>query len=690
MNFEEKAKELVSKMTLEEKCAQTRYNSPAIKHLGIKEYNYWNEALHGVARAGTATVFPQSIALAATFDEDLVYKVADVISTEGRAKYNMQQVEDDFDIYKGLNFWSPNINIFRDPRWGRGHETYGEDPYLTSQIAVAYIRGIQGDGEYMKAAACAKHFAAHSGPEEGRHSFNSIVSTQDLHETYLPAFKASVLKGNVAAIMGGYNRVNGEPACGSKTLLVDILRGDWQFEGHVPSDCGAIKDFHLHHYVTNTAVESVALAINNGCDLNCGSMYLYLQNAYNEGLVTEETITKSVERNLELRFKLGMFDKTYLDEIPYSDVDKKEHKEINLEAAHKSIVLLKNNGILPLEKNIKSIAVIGPNANNRKALIGNYEGTSSKYTTILEGLQEICQDNIVIRYSEGCHLYKDNVNSFSKIDMNDRLAEAKALAKISDVVVLCMGLDPSMEGEEGDENNQFASGDRLDIELPRKQKELIEEISKINKNIILISTSGSCINLNGLDVDAIIQNFYGGSLSGKAIANVIFGEYNPEGKLPITFYNSINDLPDFSDYSMVDRTYRYMKVEPQYPFGFGLTYSNFKLDCLSIDINKKVNLNFNVENNSKVIGTETLQIYIKANSENTPNPQLKKIKKIKLGKFESQNLNIEIEKDDFKLADENGEFKLLDCSYTIYVSFSSINSKSKEFGVEWLEEKIEF
>lgn len=465
LSFEERAKGLVSKMTLLEKTSQMTYNSAAIPRLNIPSYNWWNEGLHGVARAGVATIFPQAIGMAATFNENLIHDVADVISTEGRAKFHEAQRKGDHDIYKGLTFWSPNINIFRDPRWGRGQETYGEDPYLTGKLGVAFIKGIQGNDEkYLKAAACAKHFAVHSGPEAVRHSFNAEVSKKDLRETYLPAFKESVKEGKVEAVMGAYNRTNGEPCCGSKTLLSDILRDEWDFKGHVVSDCWAIKDFHVNHRITSNAVESVALAVNNGCDLNCGNMYLYVLLAHKEGLVTEETIDKSVIRLISTRLKLGMFDSPEnvpFSSIPYEKNDCKEHRDFALKVSEKTMVLLKNqNNLLPLNKDkIKSIAVIGPNANSRDALIGNYYGTASKYVTVLEGIQAAVPPDTRVYYSEGCHLYKDKVEGLAM--PKDGFSEAISMAEAADAVVICLGLDANIEGEEGDDSNEYASGDKI-------------------------------------------------------------------------------------------------------------------------------------------------------------------------------------------------------------------------------------
>lgn len=450
----ELARELVSKMTIEERAFQLNYRAPAIPRLNIPEYNWWNEALHGVARAGAATMFPQAIAMAASFDEEMLQQVGDVISTEGRAKYNAYSSEGDRDIYKGLTFWSPNVNIFRDPRWGRGHETYGEDPYLTSRMGVSFIKGVQGEGKYLKAAACAKHLAAHSGPENIRHEFNSVVSKKDLEETYLPAFEACVKEGDVESVMGAYNRVNGEPSCGSHTLLQETLRDKWGFEGHVVSDCGAIMDFHQFHKITKTATDSAALALSNGCDLNCGNVYLHLLEALQEGKITEEQITTSCERVMATRFRLGMFsDDCEYDQIPYSANDTKEHHELAIRAACKSMVLLKNNGILPLNaEKLNTLAVIGPNADSREVLWGNYHGTASRNITVLDGIQDMVGDKVRVYYSQGCPLYQDAAEG-GLARKDDRIAEAVHIAKMADAVILCMGLDGKFEGEDGDANN---------------------------------------------------------------------------------------------------------------------------------------------------------------------------------------------------------------------------------------------
>ena len=574
-----RARELVGQMTVEERASQLRYDAPAIERLGVPAYNWWGEALHGVARAGVATSFPQAIAMAATFDTELLRKAGDVAATEGRAKYNAYSSEDDRDIYKGLTFWSPNVNIFRDPRWGRGQETYGEDPYLTSRLGVAYVEGLQGDDDVLKSAACAKHFAVHSGPEAVRHEFNATATKKDMAETYLPAFKACVQEAGVEAVMGAYNRTNGEPCCGSKTLMQDILRGEWKFEGHYVSDCWAIKDFHERHMVTHTMEESAALALKTGCDINCGVTYLYLLKALEQGLVTEEEITEAAVRAFTARYLLGLFDGSKYDEIPYEKVECEEHLEVAQQLARESVVLLKNDGVLPLKDVAgKTIGVIGPNANSREALVGNYHGTSSRYITVLEGIQDKVGHNGRVLYSEGSHLFKDRVENLAW--ENDRVAEAVTVAKHSDVVVLCVGLNETLEGEEGDTGNSYASGDKADLLLPEPQRKLMEAVFAVGKPVVVCLMAGSAIDLSEAQekADAVLQLWYPGARGGKAVADILFGECSPSGKLPVTFYRSLDELPAFEDYSMRGRTYRYMEQEALYPFGYGLTYGDVQVE----------------------------------------------------------------------------------------------------------------
>ena len=660
--YRKRAKELVAQMTLEEKVGQTLYQAPAIPRLGIKAYNWWNEALHGVARAGTATVFPQAIGMAATFDEDLLEQVGDAVSTEARAKFNMQQKADDTDIYKGLTFWAPNVNIFRDPRWGRGHETFGEDPYLTSRLGVRYVMGLQGhDEDYLKAAACAKHFAVHSGPESVRHEFNAEVSEQDLRETYLPAFKACVQEGKVEAVMGAYNRTNGAPCCGNSYLLQDILRKEWGFEGHVTSDCWAIKDFHEGHLVTSTPVESVSMAMNNGCDLNCGNLFHFLTQAVENGMVDEKRLDEAVENLFMARMKLGVLDKKEenpFDKIPYTVVDSEEMRKLNREVARRSVVLLKNeNHILPLDKKkLHTIGVIGPNADSRKALVGNYEGTSSRYITVLEGIEDYVGENVRVLYSEGCHLYRDRTSNLAM--EHDRDSEVRAVCEASDVVIAVVGLDATLEGEEGDTGNEYGSGDKPNLNLPGLQPDIIRIAKESGKPVIVVLLAGSAMALSWEDehVDAILDGFYPGAQGGAAIAEILFGGANPEGKLPITFYQTTEELPEFTDYAMKGRTYRYMENEALYPFGYGLSYTTYaygNLECVKpFDAQDGITLQVTVTNTGDREGTETLQVYVKAKREGTPNPQLKYVKKITLKPGESVTEEIHLSPEAFMLYDE--------------------------------------
>ena len=577
MDFLERAKELVSKMTIEEKMAQMRYDAPAIPRLNVPAYNWWNECLHGVARQGCATVFPQAIGMASSYNTELMYKVATAISDEARAKYNEFKKFGGTELYQGLTYWSPNINIFRDPRWGRGHETYGEDPLLTGKMGTAFIKGLQGEGKYRKLDATIKHYAVHSGPEYERHSFDARVSKKDLYETYLSAFKYCIDNADPSAVMGAYNRVNGEACCASKTLLGDILYGEFGFKGYVVSDCGAIADINRGHHITDTEAESAALAVNNGCQLNCGDAYLALYEAYEMDLIDEETITKAVEKLFEARFRLGMFDDDCeYDKIPYDVVECDEHKAINRQMARESIVLLKNNGILPLSKDVKTIAVIGPNADDRTVLHANYNGTASRYVTILNGLQNNFEGRVL--YAKGCHTTHDDGNW-----SGTPVREAIINAKMADVVILCMGLNPSIEGEEGDSFNGDVAGDKKDLELPSPQRKLYEEIIKLGKPTIFVNVSGSAVALcdQNEKCDAVLQCFYPGAEGGNALADILLGKYSPSARLPVTFYKSTDDLPPFRDYSMENRTYKYFKGEPLYPFGYGLTYSEITENWLS-------------------------------------------------------------------------------------------------------------
>ena len=681
-----RAEELVSKMTLEEAASQLRFDAPAIERLGIPEYNWWNEGLHGVARAGTATSFPQSIALGATFDEELMGKIGETISTEGRAKYNEISSMGDRDIYKGLTFWSPNINVFRDPRWGRGQETYGEDPYLISRLAIPFIKGLQGDGEYMKAAACAKHFAVHSGPEAKRHEFDVKPSPKDLRETYLPAFEACIKEAGVEAVMGAYNRVNGEPCCGH-SYLQDIIRDEWGFEGHIVSDCWAIRDFHEHHKVTKTPEESAALAINKGCDLNCGCTYVHLMKAYNKGLVTEEAIRKAAVRLFTTRFLLGMFDKTEFDGLTYLDVETKESIALAKRASDEGIVMLKNDGVLPVNKDkVKVISVIGPNADARLPLMGNYYGTSSEYITALEGIRNAAGDDVRILYSEGCDISRTKPDPLSR-DFNT-IAEAEAVMKRSDLVILCIGLNETLEGEEGDEGNHYASGDKNDLSFPKPQRKLIDAVIKSGKPFVTVVMTGSAMDLTLLSEksSAILQAWYPGARGGLSIGDIIFGKVNPSGKLPVTFYKSVDDLPDFEDYSMKNRTYKYAENAPLYPFGFGLTYGKIKLanatvsDASASARENGFDVTVSVKNEAAVKTGDVIQIYAKAleDKNEVRNYKLVGFKRVYLDAGESADVNIGITADALKVVAEDGTRVTPSGKIAIYAGFGQPDERTAE------------
>ncbi len=727
-DFRKQAEELVDQMTVEEMASQLKYDAPAIPRLGIPGYNWWNEALHGVARAGTATVFPQAIGMAAMFDADLLGEIADVIATEGRAKYNAQSAHGDVGIYKGLTFWSPNVNIFRDPRWGRGHETYGEDPYLTSRLGVAFIEGLQGDGwktdqpeggGYMKAAACAKHFAVHSGPEKERHSFDAAASAKDMEETYLPAFKAAVCEAGVEAVMGAYNRTNGEPCCGSETLLKKILRGKWGFQGHVVSDCWAIRDFHEHHMVTATATESAALALKNGCDLNCGNTYLYILKAYEAGLITKEEIRQAAVRLFTTRMKLGLFaDDCEYDRIPYEENDSAEHNRLSLEAARRSAVLLKNSGILPLDKEkLKTVGVIGPTADRRTVLEGNYCGTASEYVTNLEGIRRIAGEDIRILYSEGSHLWNWRVEGQAEAD--DRLSEAVTVAEHSDVVVLCLGLDATLEGEQMDRSNTFDSGDKPNLLLPQCQRNLLEAVCAVGKPVVLVLNAGSAIDLSYAQehCGAILQCWYSGARGGQAMAEILFGQVNPSGKLPVTFYYD-GTLPDFQDYSMKGRTYRYLKEKPLYPFGYGLSYSSFRFDELKTEAcpdrpetaakgseNRGPEADasvmvlrgsIRVTNQSDRDGAAVVQVYLDKqpaeklsngrnerymtvfDPDNQPIRSLVWFKRVPVKSGEAVTVPFELPDTAFETVMEDGSRRILDGRYTVYAGGSQPDERSRE------------
>ena len=677
----EKAAALVAQMTVEERASQLRYDSPAVDRLGIPAYNWWNEALHGVARAGTATSFPQAIGMAATFDDALLEKVADAVATEGRAKYNEASRHGDRDIYKGLTFWSPNINIFRDPRWGRGHETYGEDPYLTGRLGKAYVRGLQGNGETMKVAACAKHFAVHSGPEAIRHHFNAKATPKDMEETYFPAFEALVTEAGVEAVMGAYNRTNGEACCGSKFLLEDTLRGKWGFQGHVVSDCWAIRDFFEGHGLVDTPEEAAALAIKRGCDLNCGNTYVHLLSAYRQGLVTEEQITEAATRLFTTRCLLGIMPGQHseFDSIPYEKVCCEEHLALAEEVSRRACVLLKNDGLLPLDPEaLGTVGVIGPNADSRRALVGNYYGTAQRCITVLEGLQDALKGKARVLYSHGCALQRDRYEPLAQPD--DRLQEAITVAEHSDVVVLVLGLDETLEGEEGDQGNVDASGDKKDLLLPEPQRRLLDAVLAVGKKTVVVLMAGSAIDVSAAQegADAVLQAWYPGALGGKAVAEVLLGQVSPSGKLPVTFYRNeaLDAMPAFTDYAMTDRTYRYYTGTPLYPFGYGLTYGDTSVVSLTAD---RTRAQVTVRNDGAAT-EDVVQLYMKdQGSPDAPTyPVLCGFARVALARGEEKTLTLPIDPKAFTVVNAAGQRLPGSGHWTLYASFGQPDARTAE------------
>lgn len=670
LDISERVDDLLSQLTVEEKIGQLCHSSPAIERLGIAAYSWWNECLHGVARAGVATVFPQAIGLAATFNHNLLSRVFSAVADEARAKHHAALSRGDHGIYRGLTYWSPNINIFRDPRWGRGQETFGECPWLTADLAKAAVRSMQeAQGGYLKLVATPKHFAVHSGPEAERHGFDATVSEKDLFETYLPAFRACVIEARAHAVMTAYNRTNGEACSASPTLIEDILRGRWHFRGHVVSDCGAIKDIHEGHELATSMAEAAAIALRAGCDLNCGCAYQHLNEAIEEGLVTEEEIDRSLRRLLEARFHLGMFDppeKVPFASIPFEIVDCPDHRMLALEAARQSIILLKNEqDFLPLPDSLGSIAVIGPNADNREVLLGNYNGLPSQSTTPLEGIRRRVSEKTHIVYQPGC----EHIGLEHPLDRPDRyFAEAAIAADAADVVILCLGLGPALEGEEGDHYPWGASGDRTTLELPEIQCQLLDLILSTGTPVVLVLMSGSPISLGTRQegITSIVQQFYPGQDGGTALAEALFGDFSPAGRLPVTVHHSIKDLPPFGDYSMEGRTYRYFGGEPEYPFGFGLGYTRFGYANLQVDSDEypmglPVSLSVEVHNQGEVAGDEVVQVYLSREGLPSPAPirQLAGARRIHLLPGEKRVVEFTLEPRQLAVVEESGRTVLL-------------------------------
>ncbi len=668
--------DLLAQMTLAEKVGQMRFTAPGITRLGIPPYNWWNEALHGVGRAGVATVFPQAIGMAAAWDTPLHHEVATIISDEARAKYNDALQHNNHGIYYGIDFWSPNINIFRDPRWGRGQETYGEDPYLTGRLGVAFIQGMQGDDpRYLKVGATAKHFAVHSGPESLRHVFNAQPSAYDLNDTYFPAFEAAVKEGHVRSVMGAYNSLDGIPACASPFLLQQTLRDRWGFTGYVVSDCGAISDIFATHHYAKDAAEASADAVHAGCDLACDGAYSALVAAVQRGLIPEAEIDRAVRRLFTARFALGMFDPPSMvkyNKIPFSVNDSAAHRALAAQVARESIVLLRNAGnMLPLPRSVRSVAVIGPNANDATVLLGNYNGDTSHGVTVLEGIQKKLGDGATVGYEQGCA-----INSRSKAGFEAALA----LAQKSDVIIAAMGISQKVEGEEGEGG---IGGDRTDLGLPGAQEELLEALVGTGKPVVLVLLNGSALAVNWANdhVPGIVEAWYPGEEGGAAVADVLFGDYNPAGRLPVTFYRSTDDLPAFTDYAMKGRTYRYFPGKPLYPFGYGLSYSQFVYSALNlphqITKNQSVTVRVKVQNVSARAGSEVVELYLRPLPEGRvreivpgqPMPRLilAGFQRVEIGAHQSKTVSLTVRPEQLLLVNAQGERTLQPGQWQFYV-----------------------
>jgi len=686
LSFAERAKDLVGRMTLEEKVGLMSHPAHGIPRLNIPAYNYWSEALHGVARNGRATVFPQAIAMAATWDKDLILKVATAISDEGRAKYHAALKRNGYtDIYQGLTFWSPNVNIFRDPRWGRGQETWGEDPFFTGEMAAMFVKGLQGDDpKYLKAAACAKHYAVHSGPEKDRHIFNAIVTKRELYDTYLPAFKKLVTEAKVESVMGAYNRTLGEVCCGSKLLLEDILRGEWGFDGHVVSDCMALSDFHLHHMVTEDDADSAALALKYGCDLGCDHVFNEIPTAIERGDTTEALVDGALERTLGTRFKLGMFDPD--EEVPYASISTDvvacdEHRQLAYKAATESVVLLKNkNSILPIKPSTKKIFVTGPTATSLEVLLGNYYGFNDKMITLLEGLTGRIPEGMGMEYHSGAML---------KHAREIKNTWAPQMAQSANFAIVCAGLSSYLEGEEGESLLSPQNGDRESISLPQSQIDYIKELSIHGARIILVLTGGSPIALGEVEdmVDASLFVWYPGMEGGRAVADVLFGDVSPSGKLPLTFPKSLDQLPAFDDYSMNGRTYRYMTEEPLYPFGFGLSYSKFDYSELQLDqptlaIGDSLNLSLTLTNSGASDSAEVAQFYLSdlQASAIVPLHHLVGFERVILKAGESKILKFTITPEMMSFFNDDGKLTLEPGLFCLEVGGCSPSKRGQELG----------
>ena len=686
-----KAAEVISQMTLDEKISMMMNTTPGVPRLGIKPYDWWNEALHGVARNGRATVFPEPIGLGATFDPQLVRRIGDIVSDEGRAKFDQARKAKNYSRFTGLTFWAPNVNIFRDPRWGRGMETYGEDPFLTGTLGTAYVKGIQGDDPfYLKAAACAKHFAVHSGPESSRHSFNAVPSRKDLYETYLPAFEQLVKEADVEVVMGAYNRLFGESASGSRFLLNDLLRDQWGFDGHVVSDCGAIDDIYLGHHIAEDAAAASAIAIKAGLNLECGNSFLSLSEAIERGLLIEEDIDKALEPLLMTQLRLGILyddpDCPYYG-IPASVIGSAEHYAVARQAAVESMVLLKNeNGLLPLRKDIQNVYVTGTAATDTYSMMGNYYGISDHYSTYLQG--------IVSKVSDGTNVnYKPAYTIVPTRDVNPGNF-ATAQAAQADYTIMFMGNNGTTEGEESDAISSPSIGDRLSIDLPENQMSFFRNVVRMrteNNHLIVVLTGGSPINLQEItaNADAVIMAWYPGQEGGDALAELLFGEKNFSGRLPITFPVTSETLPAFDDYSMEGRTYKYMEGNIMYPFGYGLSYGSCQYGDLKLltrkpKLGQRVEVEIPVTNNGTVTRKETVQLYISTPhaGAGAPFSRLSAFEQVTLRPGESRTLHFTVTPEQLKEFQSDGSAQLIKGIYKITAGAAAPAKRSEELGVE--------
>jgi beta-glucosidase len=684
--IEERVTDLIAHMSLDEKISQMTSRAAAIPRLGIQEYGYDGEASHGLVHRGRVSVFPHAIATAATWDSGLVQRIAEAISDEARAKYHEVIRKDGFaPIHQGLTFWTPCINLFRDPRWGRGQETYGEDPYLTGTLGTAFVRGMQGDDpRYLKTAACAKHFAAHSGPEAIRYEYNVEVSPRDLEETYLPAFKKLVMEAKVESVMPAYTRLNGEPCCGSPYLLGEILRGQWGFRGHVVSDCGAIGNFYLFHHVTADGAESAALGIKAGCDLECGNTYEYLGEAVQRGLITEAEIDRCLMRSLRTRFRLGMFDPPEMvpySHVPFSVVASDHHHQLAYEGAVKSVVLLKNRGaVLPLSESLRYIHIVGPTAADVNCLLGNYHAMSDHLSSLLEGIVGAAPPWSRVMYHPGLTLTEKSARTDAHIDA----------MKSAEVVIACFGLSPVLEGEHGDPPYSVDMGDRRDLRLPAAQRDFLAKLADTGVPIVLVLTGGSPIVLEGLEdrMQAILYVWYPGMEGGRAVGDILFGKASPSGKLPITFPRSVDHLPPFEDYSMENRTYRFSHEEPLYPFGFGLGYTRFALSDLKLEqstltAGEDCIVNCTLTNIGPTVGDEVVQVYLRdvESSTRVPLQQLVAFQRVTVQPGETALLHFAISSDQMTLVDEDGTRRLEAGEFEIIIGNCLPGQRGQELGV---------